>query len=187
MPAPNRRTNARSRGLCSLLVCAICLGAAGCRSGKEAAPDPPKETGKLEQLIGKWRSKTQRFARNVNGLGGEREFTFECKWTLDKYYVACTQVAEANGQTVKETDVFGYSGQAGLYSMMVVLDVGNLPPQVYTDWFTMDNQTWHFFARRGTRSTWVFKSPDYHVTSTERSVDGIHWEVSSSGEHVRIR
>lgn len=186
MPAPSQRMNLRGRGLRSFVVVAICLGALACRSSREAVSQPPKEVATLGQLIGKWKSTTHRYARDLSGVAGDIVQTFECKWTLDKNYVACAQMGETGGEKVKEVDVFGYSGQAGLYTMMVVVDIGDRPPQVFANWFHVDKNTWHFLPREGTRTTWEFKSPDYQATTTERSADGGAWIVSYTGEHTRI-
>jgi hypothetical protein len=162
------------------------MGAIACHSAKESLAAPPKEVGKLGQLVGKWHSKSRRLATSLNDTSPLTEFNFECRWTLDKYDIACSQVADIGGQKVREVDVFGYSEHAKLYTMMVVLDVGVSSPRIFSRWFAWDKDTWRFLPQDGLRSTWEIKSPDYHLTRTERSGDGINWTVSSTGEHRRL-
>ena len=176
----------RSRRNRSFAVLALCLGAAACHPGKQGLPEPSKEVVKLGQLIGKWKTKSHRLASSLNDTAGESELNFTCSWTLDKFYVACVQMGEMSGQKVKEVDLFGYSEKAELYSMLVVLDIGDAAPRTYTNWFAWDKNVWRFQPLNGVRSTWEFKSPDYHVTQTERSVDGVNWAVSSTSEHFRV-
>lgn len=124
-------------------------------------------------------------ARSISGRAADIELTFECNWTSDKYYVACTQLGDVEGQRIKEVDVYGYSGQAGMYSMLAVLEVGDGVPQVFTNWFEWEGNTWRFVPKNGIRSTWEIKTPDYHVTRTER-LDGANWIENATGEHKRI-
>lgn len=167
-----------------MVVVAVSLGAPACRS-RNGLSEPPKEVAKLGDLIGKWKSTSRRLASNLRANTSDMELTFECQWTLDKYYVSCLQTGEINGKKVKEADVFGYSEQARLYTMTVVVDVEDVPLQVYSNWFAWEGNIWRFLPRDGIRSTWELKSPDLHITQTERSVDGV-WVVSSTGQHTRI-
>jgi hypothetical protein len=176
----------RSRGIRSCVALAICLGAVACRSARDVAPEPSKEVARLGQLLGKWRSKSHHLARSIASAVPDTDLTFTCMWTEDKNYLACSQTGQIGKRQIKEVDVFGYSKQDKLYSMLVLLDIENAPPQVYANWFTWEGDTWRFLPRNGVRSTWQFKTPDYHVTRTERSDDGKHWNLASSGEHTRV-
>jgi hypothetical protein len=171
------------RKILSAFALALCLSALSCHSTMSG---PPSETLKLGQLAGKWKSTSHSLAATINGLSEDAERTFECKWTLDKYYLTCLQLGEMDGKPVREVDLFTYSESAKLYSMAVVTDIGDNPPQVFTNWFAWDKDTWRFLPRNGVRSTWEFKSPDYHTTLTERSTDGGTWTEIVRGEHHRV-
>jgi hypothetical protein len=176
----------RSRAIRSSVAITICLGAAACHSGKDSPPQPSKEVAKLGQLVGKWSSKSHHLAQDLRGGAPDRDLVFTCLWTKDRNYVACSQVGEIAGKEVKEVDVYGYSEQARLYTMIVFVDVADSPPQVFSNWFEWDGSLWRFLPRDGIRATWEFTSPDHHVTRAERLVDGKRWELTAIGEHTRV-
>lgn len=174
------------RGLYSLAALAVCLGTVACHSAQPTLPDPPKEVLKLGQMVGRWRNNSHHLASSLRAATSDMDLTFDCKWTPDKYSVSCVQTGEIGGKKVREVDIFGYSEHARLYTMMVVLDVGGGQPQIYTNWFAWDKDTWRFLPRDGIRTTWEFKSPDYHVTQTEHTADGVNWVVAATGEQIRL-
>ena len=176
----------RTRGVHSFVALAICLGAVACRSARDTAPEPSKEIARLGQLVGKWRSHSHHLARNIKGGVPDTDLTFTCAWTDNRDYLACWQAGVISGKNVKEVDVYGYSKESNLYTMVVFLDVADAPPQVYTNWFAWDGNLWRFLPRDGIRSTWEFQSLDHHITRTERTEDGKKWDLAAIGDHTRV-